>query len=286
MSITTRRVRTGNYETFIHEGGTKNAETIIFLHGSGPGASASANWKDVLPHYVDRFHVVAPDVLGFGDTDHPEQYPENGVEWMNRRIEQVIDLMDALKLEKAHLVGNSLGGVIALHLNMHSPERIDKITLMGAGGGLTEPTPELAKLANFHKDPSPKAFKNLLSWFLYDLDGMEDKLDAIVAERYELFTRPDIRKSYEENFTKSSLSDMLVPPSALKRMTNEFLMIHGHQDRFVPLQSSLYMLDYVENAELHIFKRCGHWAQVEQKDQFIKLTKDFFERNAVPSLVN
>ena len=89
---------------------------------------------------------------------------------------------------------------------------------MGAGGGLTEPTPELSKLANFHKDPSPKAMKNLLSWFLYDYEGMEEKLDAIVEERMELFNRPEVRKSYEENFTKTHLSDMLIPPSALKRM--------------------------------------------------------------------
>jgi 2-hydroxymuconate-semialdehyde hydrolase len=69
---------------------------------------------------------------------------------------------------------------------------------------------------------------------------------------------------------------MLVPPSALKEMNHEILLIHGHQDRFVQLQSSLYVMDYLPNAQLHIFKRCGHWAQVEQKERFIKLTSDFF----------
>ncbi|SOC38066.1 alpha/beta fold hydrolase [Ureibacillus acetophenoni] len=285
MTILTRKVKTGNYETLLHEGGTQNEEVIIFLHGSGPGASANSNWKDVLPQYVDRYHVLAIDLVGFGETDHPTNYPANGVEWMNWRVQQVIDLMDTLEIKRANLVGNSLGGVIALNLVMVSPERFNRIVLMGAGGGLTEPTPELAKLANFHKDPTPKALKNLLSWFLYDMSGMEDKLDSIVEERMELFNRPEVRKSYEENFTKSHLSDMLVPPSALKRMNNEFLLIHGHQDRFVPLASSLYVLDYLENAELHVFKRCGHWAQIEQKEQFIKLTKDFFDRTKVASPV-
>ena len=46
-------------------------ETIIFFHGSGPGASANANWKDILPQYEEQFHVVASDLVGFGDTDHP-----------------------------------------------------------------------------------------------------------------------------------------------------------------------------------------------------------------------
>jgi len=277
MAIVTRKVKTGRYETNILEGGVGNSETILFIHGSGPGASAKSNWEHVLPEYESDFHVVALDLVGFGDTDHPEQYPANGVEWMNWRVQQITDLLDELNIEKANLVGNSLGGVISLYLLMDSAERFNKVCLMGAGGGLVEPTPELAKLTNFHKDPTPKALKNLLSWFLYDLSGMEDKLDAIVEERMKLFNRPDVRKSYEQNFVNSSLADMLVPPSALKRMTNEFLLIHGHQDRFVPLQSSLYMLDYLENANLHVFKRCGHWAQIEQKDQFVKLTKDFFE---------
>jgi len=274
--VETKKVQTGNYQTFIHEGGDNSSETIIFLHGSGPGVSAKSNWQHILPHFNEKFHVVALDIFGFGDTDHPETYPNNGVEWMNERIKQVLTLMDNLGVGKAHLVGNSLGGVIALHLLMYAPDRFDKVVLMGAGGGLTEPTPELAKLANFHKDPNPVAFKNLLSWFLFDKSILEDELENIVSERLELFLKPEVRRSYEENFSKSHLSDMLIPPSALSQMNHSVLLIHGHGDRFVPLQSSLYVMDYLPNAQLHIFKRCGHWAQVEQKERFIKLTSDFF----------
>ena len=274
--VDTRKIQTGNYQTYIHEGGEKASETIIFLHGSGPGASANTNWKHILPHFKENFYVIAPDIFGFGQTDHPEEYPKNGAEWMSERVQQVLAIMDTLEIEKAHLVGNSLGGVIALHLLMYAPNRFDRVVLMGAGGGLTEPTPELAKLANFHKDPNPVAFKNLLSWFLYDKSMLENELDSIVAERLEMFLKPEVRRSYEENFTKSHLSDMLVPPSALKQMHHSILLIHGHGDRFVPIDSSLYVMDYLPNAQLHIFKRCGHWAQVEQKERFIKLTSDFF----------
>jgi len=273
--VNTRKIQTGNYQTYIHEGGEKASETIIFLHGSGPGASANTNWKHILPHFKEKFYVIAPDIFGFGQTDHPEEYPKNGAEWMSERVQQVLAIMDTLEIEKAHLVGNSLGGVIALHLLMYAPNRFDRVVLMGAGGGLTEPTPELAKLANFHKDPNPVAFKNLLSWFLYDKSMLENELDSIVAERLEMFLKPEVRRSYEENFTKSHLSDMLVPPSALKQMHHSILLIHGHGDRFVPIDSSLYVMDYLPNAQLHIFKRCGHWAQVEQKERFIKLTSDF-----------
>src|SRR4051794_27957313 len=116
--VDTRKIQTGNYQTYIHEGGENAAETIIFLHGSGPGASANTNWKHILPHFREKFHVIAPDIFGFGQTDHPNEYPQNGAEWMNERVQQVLALMDTLEIEKAHLVGNSLGGVIALHLLM------------------------------------------------------------------------------------------------------------------------------------------------------------------------
>ncbi|WP_461610837.1 alpha/beta fold hydrolase [Cytobacillus kochii] len=276
--MVTRKIQTGDYETFIYEGGEKPAETIIFLHGSGPGVSAKTNWQYVLPHFSERFHVVAPDIIGFGDTDHPEEYPENGAKWMSARVEQILSLMDTLGVEKAHLVGNSLGGVISLNLLIYAPERFDRVVLMGAGGGLTEPTPELAKLANFASDPSEANFKNLFRWFLYDETFLETELDNIVAERMDNFNRPEVRRSYAANFKNSHLSDMLVPPSALRRMRNPFLLIHGQEDRFVPLESSLYVMKYLPDVQLHTFKQCGHWAQIEQKDRFIKLTTDFFNR--------
>ena len=275
-SIITRKVQTGNYQTFIREGGERSSETIIFLHGSGPGVSGQTNRRSILPHFQDKFRVIAPDIYGFGETDHPDDPPKNGALWMKERVKQILTLMDNLEIEKAHLVGNSLGGVISLFLIMHAPERFDRVVLMGAGGGLKEPTPELAKLANFHKDPDPVNFKNLLRWFLADESILENELDQIVQERLEMFNRPEVRRSYEANFSVSHLSDMLVPPSALKRMDNPFLLIHGHEDRFVPLQSSLYVMEYLPNAQLHVFKNCGHWAQIEQKERFLKLTRDFF----------
>ena len=138
---------------------------------------------DILPHFQDKFRVIAPDIYGFGETDHPDDPPKNGALWMKERVKQILTLMDNLEIEKAHLVGNSLGGVISLFLIMHAPERFDRVVLMGAGGGLKEPTPELAKLANFHKDPDPVNFKNLLRWFLADESILENELDQIVQER-------------------------------------------------------------------------------------------------------
>lgn len=281
MAIVQRKVVTGDYETYFHEGGTEQKETVIFIHGSGPGANAKANWKNVLEEYAEDFHVVAPDLVGFGDTDHPEIYPENGVQWMTKRINQILDLMDALNIKRANLIGNSLGGVIAMYLNMNAPERFNKIVLMGAGVLLKEPTPELLKLSSFHLDPTKENLRNLLSWFVHDINRMQSTVDAVVEERYEMFQRPEIMRSYRENFTKSTLTEMLIPQTAFERMKNDFLLIHGYYDRFVPLESSLHALNHLENVELRVFKKCGHWAMIEQRDEFIHATKHFFMKDKI-----
>ena len=73
----TKTINTGNYQTFYCEGEESYLETIIFLHGSGPGATSETNWRDILPALTDRYHVIAPDMYGFGNTKHPETPPKS-----------------------------------------------------------------------------------------------------------------------------------------------------------------------------------------------------------------
>ena len=110
--------------TFYCEGGESNLETVIFLHGSGPGATSETNWRDILPALTDGYHVIAPDMYGFGNTKHPETPPKSFWEWTNCRVEQVLELMDHLKIDTAKLVGNSMGGYVSLNLVMTAPERL------------------------------------------------------------------------------------------------------------------------------------------------------------------
>ena len=108
---------------------------------------------------------------------------------------------------------------------------------------------------------------------------MGDFVNQVVEARFEMFQRPEIFRSYRENFTKSSLTEMLIPQTALERMKNEFLLIHGYYDRLVPLQSSLHALEHLPNADLRVFKKCGHWAMIEQREEFLHATKHFFKKD-------
>lgn len=271
----TKKINTGNYNTFFCEGGKENDETIIFLHGSGPGANSVSNWHHVIPALTDTFHVVAPDYYGFGKSDHPEEPPTDIMEWTSHRVNQIIELMDYLEIEKVNLVGNSMGGYVSLHMVMTVPERVNKVVLMGSPGGEAELTPELVRMSGFYRNPTYINLKNITKWFVYDQKSLGDDLEFILTERYENVMTPEFKRSYTSARITNPF-DALIPPNALKLMEQPFLLIHGMEDRFVQKESSLSMMEHLPNAQLHLIKGCGHWVQIEKKDLFIQLVREFF----------
>ena len=275
----TFQVHTGRYNTFYCQGGEPSAEAIIFLHGSGPGANSESNWQHILPALTDRFHVIAPDMFGFGHTEHPENPPKSFWEWTQARVDQVLELMDFLGIEKAGLVGNSMGGYVSLNLVMAAPERFTRVLLMGSAGGEMSPTPEIGRMTGFYRNPTYQALKNLTKWFVYDDKALGDELESVLKARYEMIMRPEVRRSYVSNMFPTAPGEGLIPPSALRRMEQPFLLLHGVEDRFVPKESSLSLLQHLPNAQAHFFKGCGHWIQIEKRESFLKLLIRFFEND-------
>ena len=105
-------------------------QTVVLVHGSGPGVTAYANWRLVLPTLGEDFTCYAPDMVGFGYSDRPEDV-EYGVQtW----ADQTVGFIKAMGIEKTHLIGNSFGGSIALRIATEHPELIDNIVLMGSMG--------------------------------------------------------------------------------------------------------------------------------------------------------
>lgn len=278
-SYETKKVNTGSFTSFYCEGGVGNRETIIFLHGSGPGANSESNWSRVLNTLSEKYHVIAPDIVGFGNTDLPEDTKITFWEWTTARVRQVLEIMDYNNIEKAHLVGNSMGGVVSLNALMYDASRFDKVVLMGSGGGAANsgPTPEIVRMTQFFRDPTIQAFKNLITWFMYDEAVVGDQLDEIVKMRYENIMQPGTRELYPTLFP-SMPHELTIPPSALRRIKQQVLLIHGYEDRFVPHESSLAVLEHIPNAELVLLKQCGHWVQIEKFDRFVQLVDQFFSQ--------
>lgn len=261
-------IKTGEFDTNYHDLG--EGEPIIFIHGSGPGVSAYANWRLAMPELAHNFRVIAPDMAGFGYTQRVNGMVYNMDVW----VKQIIDLMDALNIEKTNLVGNSFGGALALALSIKYPQRFDKIVLMGAMGVEFELTAGLDQAWGY--TPSIENMKALLDTFAYSRELVTDDLAKM---RYEASIRPGFQESFGSMFPyprQSSVSAMASDEKDIEAIENEVLIIHGRDDKVIPFENSIRLHKLIDKSQLHSFAKCGHWSQIEHKDRFNKLLLDFF----------
>lgn len=267
-----RRIRTGAFETNLHDRGT--GSPVVMIHGSGPGVSAWANWRGVLPPLAERFRVIAPDMVGFGFSDRPAGFVYDRAAW----VDQMIALLDGLGLEQVDLVGNSFGGAIAVALAIAHPERVRRLVLMGSVGVSFPITDGLDRVWGY--EPSLEAMRGLLDIFAWDRGLVTDELAEL---RWRASIRPGFQESFSAMFPapRQRWVDALASDeAAIRALPHEALVIHGRDDRVIPLEASLRLAHLIDRSQLHVFGRCGHWTQIEHAARFVRLVGDFFSEGA------
>ena len=271
-------VQTGPYRTYLYRAGAGREPAVLFLHGSGPGVSAWANWQFALPALGQRFDCLAPDLVGFGQSAHPDPPLQGMTAWMRAWLEQLVALLDALGIERAHVVGNSMGGAIALHLLWRHPERVESAVLMGTVGVPFRITPGLDGTWGFYDEPTLERLTQIFRWFVYDPQRVGGDLAAIARQRYESTQDPNARRSFAAMFPaprQRHLDELVVPDEVLAGIQQRVLLIHGRDDQIIPLETSLYLLQRLPRVQLHVFGQCSHWTQIEYRDAFNRLIADF-----------
>jgi len=247
-------------------------EPVVLIHGSGPGVSAYANWRLVIPALAEQFRVIAPDMVGFGFTERPGNL-EYGVQtW----ADQVLALMDTLGIRSAHLVGNSFGGAIALRIAIGQPDRVNKLVLMGSVGVPFKITEGLETVWGY--TPSVENMRKVLDKFAYSRELVSDELAEV---RYRGSMEPGWQESFAAMFPAPRqrwVDAMVTPDDEIRRLPHEALVVHGREDRVIPLETSYRLLELIDNADLHVFSHCGHWSQIERNAEFNRLVLDFFNR--------
>ncbi|WP_017934538.1 alpha/beta fold hydrolase [Nocardioides sp. Iso805N] len=252
----------------VYASGDPGLETVLFLHGSGPGATGLSNWERILEDLAGRFHCIAPDMVGFGDSSHPLDPPRGMGPFNELRARAVLALLDELGLEKVHVVGNSMGGQLALILALDHPERIDKVLLMGSGGAPDMPvSPGLSHLREFYADPSAESLEGLLTEFVHDLEPLRGTIDRVVKERMEYVTREDVRRSHEASFDPHGARRFFTREE-LATLPHHVLCVHGRDDRIIPVAASRYFAESIPGANLYVLGGCGHWTQIEHPQTF------------------
>lgn len=260
-------IATGAIQTNYHDVG--KGKPVLMLHGSGPGVSAWANWRLLLQSIGDGFRMIAPDLAGFGYTTAPQGTHFTRQLW----LDQIVGLLDALKLDRVHVIGNSFGGSMALALAIAYPERVERLVLMGSVGVPFELTEGLDAVWGYQ--PGLENMRALMKIFAFDHSLIGD---ALVQLRHEASMRPGIQEAFASMFPAPRqrwIEAMSHPQADIRALAHPTLLVHGRDDRVIPLSTSLTLLEWIDNSQLHVFGRCGHWTQIERAGEFARLVSAF-----------
>jgi pimeloyl-ACP methyl ester carboxylesterase len=245
---------------------------VVLVHGSGPGVTAYANWRPTIPGLAPHFRVLAPDMAGFGFSDKP-----SGVGNMARWVDQLIGFLDALSIERASVVGNSFGGGIGIRLAVDHPGRVDRLVLMGSVGISFPITEGLDQVWGYQ--PSFENMRRILDYFAYSRELVSDELAEV---RYRAALAPGVQEAFSVLFPAPRqrwVEAMATPEDKIRAIPHETLIIHGREDKVIPLDNAYRLLDLIERSELHVFGRCGHWSQIEWAADFNALLVRFLGRD-------
>ena len=266
---TSKYAQAGDIRIHYNEVGTGN-DVVIFLHGGGPGATSWSNFFKNVGVVSEEYRCLLVDQPGFGKSDSVTMAePRNTV---NARA--LKDLMDALGIGKASLIGNSMGGGTAITFAIDYPDRIEKLIVMGSGTGGSPPifapipTEGIKILNEVFEEPSVEGLRRLINVMLFDGSMVPDE---VLEQRYStIMDNPDHLTARRNSVTtvrdlSAQLADIAVPT----------LVLHGRNDRVVPLENGLRLVGSIPNSRLVVLNRCGHWAQYEHSDVFNRLVMDF-----------
>jgi len=269
---TGRHIATADWKIHYEEAGT--GHPVILLHGSGPGATGWNNFSHNIEPLARRFRVLAPDMPGWGASDEctPDRLDH---------VDAALQFMNALGIDRAAFVGNSMGGATALRLAAEYPDRVSHLITMGApanlgpklfapGGG---PGEGLKALIGAYLSPTAEAFRNLVAIMVFDASYATPELCRARADAATQNT------THLTNFLASlplgGPVRKFVAVDDLPRITSPTLLIHGRDDRTVHFEHSLALLAGIPDSRLVLINRCGHWAMIEHADEFNRLVGDF-----------
>lgn len=273
-AITTTDVTAGDVTFHLSQSGEPGRNPVLWLHGSGPGVTALTNWERIIEDLAPDFHNLAPDIIGYGDSTHPDPPPDGLRAFTDLRVSTLIGLLDELGIERVDLVGNSMGGIISMCLALAHPDRVRRIVLMGAGGAAgVGVTPALLSLILFYEDPTVEAMEALMKKFVFDEGSFGADLSSIAEARMPLASRPEVERSHRATF--SAGEPLPINEDTMATLTQSVLIVHGDSDQLIPKEAGEWYHDVLPNSQLEIIDKAGHWIQIEHHDTFVELVRDF-----------
>ncbi|MFD7818364.1 alpha/beta fold hydrolase [Streptomyces sp. NPDC059785] len=270
----------GGRKIFAVQAGDPDAPPVLLLHGGGPGASGVSNYHRNITELARQHRVIVPDLPGYGRSTKGV----DGTDPFGFLADHIRGLLDALGLAKAHLVGNSYGGSAALRLALDTPDRVDRMVLMGPGGfGTTRalPTPGLNSLLNYYTGDGPSRLK--LEKFIrnYLVFNAAEVPEAAIDERYEasidpeVVASPPLRRPSGPNALRTLWKMDFTRDPRLSRLPVPTLVLWGAADKVNRPSGGRTLAERLPNCDLYVAANTGHWVQFERADLFNRLCADF-----------
>ncbi len=277
-----RTVRVGEQDIFVVELG--EGPPLVMLHGGGPGASGMPNFARNASVLSRSFRLIVPDMPGYGRStkgvDRKDPFGD--------LASSMLCLLDALKVGKAHVLGNSLGGSCALRLALEAPERVDRLVLLGPGGIDTNrrpPTEGLRHLLDYYSGEGPtreKCERFLRQDLVFDGAALPD---AVIDARYAASLDPEVVANpplvRPKNLPDPRVLDLTLDPR-LSGVEAPTLVLWGVEDRVNPASGGRLLQEKMPNCDLYLFSRTGQWVQWERAAEFNAATIAHLSHSSPP----
>ncbi|MGE5222863.1 MAG: alpha/beta fold hydrolase [Omnitrophica WOR_2 bacterium] len=254
---------------------------VLLLHGGGTD-SARLSWSLAIPALASSHRVFAPDLPGYGESERPPARYNTGF-----YLDFIQGLMDALHLEHASLAGLSMGGALALGTALDTPARVDRLALVDSYG--LQRTVAMQKLSylmvkipgimestwagmRLNRGMAKAGMANVF----HDLNRISDDLldDIFVEARkphagraFTAYQREEVLWNGLRTVYLDRLGEIRIPT----------LIIHGRQDRAVPLIWAKMANERITGSRLEVIDGAGHWPQREQPEQFNRILVEFLK---------
>ena len=262
-------------EARIHVNDIGAGYPVVCLHGGGPGAGGWSNFRFNIEAVSARYRMILMDMPNFGKSDMIVSKKGR----LSLCAEMIAGVMDGLGIDKAHFIGNSMGAQSVFKFALDHPRRVDRFVAIGNNTYTRtffapRPSEGIKLIAEYYSGEGPTVAKmrKLLTTIVHDAGFITEE---VVRQRYEASAEDRVVALWSRNPPKpEDISDQL------HRVACPVLFVWGAQDRFSSIDSGLAMVNILQNAEMHIFPRCGHWAQVEHAEAFNRLALEFLGRGA------
>jgi len=244
---------------------------VVWLHGSGSGAGGYSNFKGNYPHLVEHgYRNIVMDLIGYGYSDKPDniEYP------VELFVECVKQTLDHIGLSKYTLVGNSLGGAVALRFAVDHPANVEKLVLLAPGGVENIPDyflmPAMVKMKEVFMSAQPVTEASLKDFF--ETVMVIDKsyiTDELAHERFEMMKlqNPQVMKTMKIPNMADRLGEIKCPA----------LGFWGIREQLMPETGILKLAKGMPHMRMIVVPQAGHWVMIEHRDLFNRMTLDFLK---------